>query len=67
MSSYDFAIEPSWSDATASLPAQYSGSAEKSLSRSMLSSDTPMTLAPAAVNASMLEANSCAWMLQPCV
>ncbi len=33
----------------------------------MLSSDTPITLAPAALNLSMFSENVCAWMLQPCV
>ena len=66
-SPYDRAMSPLTSEATASLPAQYSGSAEKSLSRSMLSSETPMTLAPAALKSSICTANSRAWMLQPCV
>jgi hypothetical protein len=62
---YERAIVPLASDATASLPAQYSGSAENAFSRSMLSSETPMTLAPAAANCSARVENSCAWMLQP--
>jgi hypothetical protein len=56
---------PSASEATASLPAQYFGSAEKALSRSMLSSDTPMMLAPAALNLSAFSEKVWASMLQP--
>ena len=51
---------PSPSDAVGNFPAQYLGSAEKSLRRWMLSSDTPMIVAPAAVNLSLLTAKVCA-------
>jgi hypothetical protein len=47
------------------LPAQYSGSAENSLSRAMLSSDTPTMEAPAAANLSAFSAKLCAWMFHP--
>jgi hypothetical protein len=65
--SYDFAIFPSASDATGNLLLQYSGSAENSFRRAMLSSDTPMMLAPAAANLSLFTANSRAWTLHPLV
>src|SRR5579862_3785369 len=65
--SYDFAMWPSASEATGNLLLQYSGSFEKSFRRAMLSSDTPMMLAPAAANLSWFSANAWAWTLHPLV
>jgi hypothetical protein len=58
-------MAPSASEATAILPAQYCGSAEKAFSLVMLSDDTPMIVAFRASNFSLFSAKVCASRLQP--
>ena len=53
------------SEAMGNLPAQKSGSAEKTFSRSKLSAETPMIWAPAAANLSALSAKAWASASQP--